>query len=141
MRMRAAVVAAVLLAGSGLSPVRAADPPKGPRIAAEPVVFDFGKVLAQKTLHKDFVIKNFGTEDLEIERVSTTCGCTVVEEPPKVVKPGQSAVLKIRFDTRAYSGRVERKILVQSNDPVKNPLELRIQATVVADSGAPSPSP
>jgi hypothetical protein len=132
MRVVALAVAAGVIAFGSVSLLCAGEPPKGPRIAAEPLVFDFGKVLSQKTLHKDFIIKNFGTEDLDIERVSTTCGCTVAEEPPKVVKPGQSAVLKIKFETRSYSGRVERKILVQSNDPVKNPLELRIQATVVA---------
>jgi len=126
-----AMALATLVCGLSIAAV-AAEPAKGPRIAAEPLVFDFGKVLAQKTLHKDFVIRNFGTEDLEIERVSTTCGCTVVEEPPKLVKPGQSAVLKIKFETRTYAGRVERKILIQSNDPVKNPLALKIQATVVA---------
>lgn len=133
MRVVAVALAVGLMAFSPPPPAQGGEPPKGPRIAAEPLVFDFGKVLGQKTLHKDFVIRNFGTEDLDIERVSTTCGCTVVEEPPKVVKPGQSAVLKIKFETRTYSGRVERKILVQSNDPVKNPLELRIQATVVAE--------
>jgi hypothetical protein len=127
----AVVVAAVIALAPG-SAAHAAEPAKGPRIAAEPTVFDFGKVLAQKTLHKEFVLRNFGTEDLDIERVSTTCGCTVAEEPPKLIKPGQSAVLKIKFETRTYSGRVERKILIQSNDPVKNPLELKIQATVVA---------
>jgi hypothetical protein len=125
-------VAAALIAFGCSTSSRAAESPKGPRIAAEPTVFDFGKVLTQKTLHKDFVLRNFGTEDLDIERVSTTCGCTVAEEPPKLIKPGQSAVLKIKFETRTYSGRVERKILIQSNDPVKNPLELKIQATVVA---------
>lgn len=130
--LAAVVVAAAMVAAGFSNHAGAAESPKGPRIAAEPLVFDFGKVLTQKTLHKDFVIRNFGTEDLEIERVSTTCGCTVAEEPPKLVKPGQSAVLKIKFETRSYAGRVERKILVQSNDPVKNPLELKIQATVVA---------
>jgi Protein of unknown function (DUF1573) len=132
-RVVAFALATGLMAVVSPSTSQGADPPKGPRISAEPLVFDFGKVLSQKTLHKDFVIRNVGTEDLDIERVSTTCGCTVAEEPPKVVKPGQSAILKIKFETRTYSGRVERKILVQSNDPVKNPLELRIQATVVAE--------
>ena len=129
-----AVVVATVIALAPPTGARGAEPTKGPRIAAEPMAFDFGKVLTQKTLHKDFILRNFGTEDLDIERVSTTCGCTVAEEPPKLIKPGQSAVLKITFETRTYSGRVERKILIQSNDPVKNPLELKIQATVVAGS-------
>jgi len=110
----------------------AAEQAKGPRITAEPLVFDFGRALQKKTLHKDFIIKNFGTDDLEIERVSTTCGCTAALIDNKIVKPGQKAVLRVSLDTRTAAGRIERKILVQSNDPVKNPLELKVQATVVA---------
>jgi hypothetical protein len=109
-RLVAIALAAGLLAVVSPSPMQGGEPPKGPRISAEPLVFDFGKVLTQKTLHKDFVIRNVGTEDLDIERVSTTCGCTVAEEPPKLVKPGQSAILKIKFETRTYSGRVERRV-------------------------------
>ena len=112
----------------------AAEETKGPRIAAEPMAFDFGKALQGKTLHKDFVIKNLGVEDLEIEKISTTCGCTaaLMDKGTKVVKPGQTAVLQVSLETRTYMGKVERKVLVQSNDPVRNPLELRVAATVVA---------
>jgi hypothetical protein len=124
-----AVLAVPLLASSS-----AAEQAKGPRITAEPVAFDFGKALQNKTLHKDFVIKNLGTEDLQIERVSTTCGCTaaLMDDDAKVVRPGQTAVLRVSLETRTYTGKVERKVLVQSNDPVRNPLELRVQVTVVA---------
>jgi hypothetical protein len=122
------------LAAPLAAPAPAADEAKGPRIAAEPTAFDFGKALQGKTLHKDFVIKNFGTEDLEIEKVSTTCGCTAafMDNDTKVVKPGRTAVLRVSLETRTSAGKVERKVLVQSNDPVRNPLELRVQATVVA---------
>lgn len=133
MKMPAPVV--LLLAVALLAPLSwtaSAEVAKGPRIAAEPMVFDFGKSLQNKTLEKEFVIKNFGTEDLEIEKVSTTCGCTVADGFGKVVKPGQSTVMRVKLETRTYTGRVERKILVQSNDPVKNPLELKVQANVVA---------
>jgi hypothetical protein len=124
-----AVLAVPLLASS-----IAAEQAKGPRIAAEPVAFDFGKALQRKTLHKDFVIKNLGTEDLLIEKVSTTCGCTaaLMDDDAKLVKPGRTAVLRVSLETRNYTGKVERKVLVQSNDPVRNPLEVRVQATVVA---------
>ena len=42
-----------------------------------PPSFDFGKVLPDKTLQKSSSIRNFGSADLVIESVSTTCGCTV----------------------------------------------------------------
>ena len=132
--MKTPAPVALMLAVALLAPLSwtaSADVAKGPRIAAEPMVFDFGKSLQNKTREKEFVIKNFGTEDLEIEKVSTTCGCTVADGFSKVVKPGQSTVMRVKLQTRTYTGRVERKVLVQTNDPVKNPLELKVQATVV----------
>jgi hypothetical protein len=107
-----------------------AEEEKGARIAADPASFDFGKALQNKTLHKDFVLRNIGTADLSISRVSTTCGCTAALADSTVIKPGTSTTLRVDLQTRTYSGKVERKILVESND-VKSPLELKVQATVV----------
>ena len=75
MRTVIVVIAAVMgLMAFGGPAVAAEEPVKGPHIAVDPVEFDFGKALSNKSLHKDFTIRNFGTENLEIERVSTTCG-------------------------------------------------------------------
>ena len=104
----------------------------GPRIGIDPTTFAFGKVLQNKTLHKDFVIRNLGTEDLKIGRISTTCGCTAALAESDVVKPGSSTTLGVDLQTRTYSGRVERSVIVESNDPTKPRLELVVSATVVA---------
>lgn len=126
------VAAVMQLLAFSAPAVLAEEPAKGPRIAVEPAEFDFGKALPNKSLHKDFTIRNFGSENLEIERVSTTCGCTAALADDKVVKPGASTILRVTLQTRDYKGRVEREILVQSNDPAQNPLKLKVQATVVA---------
>lgn len=128
-----AVVAgvALFLCSSGTS--AQGEDAKAPRIAVDPASFDFGKALQNKTLHKDFVVRNVGAADLEISRVSTTCGCTAALADSTVVKPGASTTLRVDLQTRTYTGRLERKILVESNDP-KSPLELKVQATVVAGS-------
>jgi hypothetical protein len=109
------------------------EPEKAPRITVEPTSFDFGKALQNKTLHKDFVVRNFGTADLEIKNLSTTCGCTAAMADTTVIKPGASTTLRVDLQTRAYQGKVERRILVESNDP-KSPLVLKVTATVVAGS-------
>ncbi len=132
--MRLSLVVFVLaLAAASLAAAPAAPTPAstGARISVEPDVFDFGKALQNKVLHKDFVIRNIGTEDLVIDRVSTTCGCTVAEGYAKLVKPGQSTTMDVQLQTRSYNGRVERKILVRSNDATRDPLELKVQVTVV----------
>ena len=68
------------------------EPEKAPRIAVEPMSFDFGKALQNKTLHKDFVVRNFGTADLEIKNLSTTCGCTAAMADSTVMStaPGRT---------------------------------------------------
>ncbi len=132
MRLGSCVLACILAAGS-LTALPAASAPEtpGPRISVEPEAFDFGKALQNKVLHKDFVIRNIGTQDLVIDRVSTTCGCTVAAGYAKLVKPGQSTNMDVQLQTRTYNGRLERKVLVRSNDKARDPLELKVQVTVV----------
>lgn len=108
----------------------ASDP--GPRIAVEPASFDFGKALANRTLKKEFTIRNIGSADLVIDRVTTSCGCTAALLDDKLVKPGQSAALRVELQTLGNPGRLERKILLRSNDENHDPLEIRVQVNVVA---------
>ncbi len=103
---------------------------KGPRFSIEPAAFDFGKAEQKKTLSKEFSIHNYGTEDLVIENVSTTCGCTVAEGYAKLIKPGGSTPLRVSLETRTYRGKVERKVLIRTNDPSAKVAELKVEATV-----------
>jgi hypothetical protein len=126
-----------LLLALALAPVlrgeeaKKAPPAKGPRISVEPASFDFGRALPHKTLEKEFSIRNFGSEDLLIENVSTTCGCTVAENSyAKVIKPGGSTQLRVRLETRDYRGRIERRVLIRSNDPAASLTELKVEVTV-----------
>ena len=105
---------------------------KGPRFSIEPAAFDFGKAVQNKTLSKEFSIHNYGTEDLVIENVSTTCGCTVAEGYARVIKPGGSTPLRVSLETRTYRGKVERKVLIRTNDPSAKLAELKIEALVEA---------
>jgi hypothetical protein len=76
-------------------------------------------------------VRNFGSADLEISGVSTTCGCTAALLDRKRIKPGRSATLRVSFDTRDERGKVSRSVLLESNDPAKPKLELKLEATVV----------
>jgi hypothetical protein len=129
-RILLAVLALSLASGAGAAPLPA--PASGPRISVEPESFDFGKTLQNKLVEKVFVIRNIGSDDLVIERVSTTCGCTVAEGYAKLVKPGQTTTMNVQLQTRTYLNRIERKVLVRSNDATRDPLEIKVQATVVA---------
>ena len=125
-RVAALAVAALVAVGAGSDEKPAA----APRIRVEPESFDFGKAQPGKTLRKDFTIRNFGDAELVIEDVSTTCGCTAALSAQSRVEPGGRTALRVTFETRSYSGKVERQVLVRSNDPKAPLVQVRVSATV-----------
>ena len=132
MKRRLAVVLLVAgaLAAGPAAPTRAEE--KAPRISVDPESFDFGNALPGKTLRKEFTLRNFGDAELVIENVSTTCGCTAALASDSKLKPGGSTLLRVTLETRSYSGKLERQVLVSSNDPKTPLLTVRIRATVEA---------
>jgi hypothetical protein len=106
----------------------------GPRLRVEPASFDFGKAAPHKTLRKEFSIRNFGNQDLVIESVSTTCGCTAALMDSQVVKPGGTTPLRVTLETRSYRGRVQRSVMLRTNDPLAALLEVKVAVTVEAPS-------
>jgi hypothetical protein len=124
-----ALAAGALLAGGGAASARGEE---GARLRVEPQAFDFGRSLSGRTLRKEFTIRNLGDRELVIEGVSTTCGCTAAIAGEKTLAPGRSTPLTVTLQTRDYRGRVERKVLVRSND-AKTPLtEITVSTTVEA---------
>ena len=133
--------ASVFMAG----PVRSDEPSKpasaaspsapGPRIAVDPPAFDFGRTLPQKAVTREFSIRNFGDQDLVIENVSTSCGCTVADTlAKKVVKPGGSQPLRVTLTTPAGPGPITKSVVVRSNDPARPLLEIKLKTTVAAEA-------
>ena len=91
--------------------------PRHPGLRQNPWLSTLGRPSRTRPSTRTSSIRNFGTADLEIKRVSTTCGCTAALADSTVVKPGASTTLRVDLQTRTYSGKLERKILVESNDP------------------------
>lgn len=114
------------------TPLARADGAVGPRVAVEPPSFDFGNVRAEKTLQKELVLRNFGDAFLVIKKVSTTCGCTVAGAYLKRVAPGASTTLRIAFTTPAAAGRTEQTVTLETNDPERPKVDVKVAATVVA---------
>src|SRR5262245_37574271 len=88
-----------------------ARPVKGPHIAIEPDIYDFGKAVQHKTLTTELSIRNTGNEDLVIETVTTSCGCTAAVAGEKTIKPGASTPLRVDLETRAAVGKLERQVI------------------------------
>jgi hypothetical protein len=113
----------------------AADEKKGAKINVEPTSFDFGQVVAGATVEKEFVIRNFGVDPLEISEIVPSCGCTVVDKSyPKSIKTGASGAFRLSLRVPAAPGHLVKSVLIRSNDPQKPLFEVKLEATVAGQS-------
>ena len=89
-----------------------------PRIRVEPEAFDFGKALPGKTLRKEFTLRNFGDAELVIEGVIDHLRLHRRDQRRRrASRPGGSTQLASRSRRGATPGKLERQVLVRSNDP------------------------
>lgn len=124
----AALVLAVALTGLTAPGIAA---PRGPALVFEPSSLDFGRMNQHETRSAEVTLTNEGDEVLMITKVEPSCGCTVAELPRDVLKPGESMVLPVTFDSRSFSGDQHKLISVYTNDPENPVLEIPIEATVL----------
>ncbi len=102
----------------------------GPAINVEPAKFDFGMMHQNQSHDAETVITNVGTDTLRIENVRPTCGCTVAELEVSDLAPGASTKLKINFNSKRFSGRVNKLIHIISNDLEFRQVDVVISADV-----------
>ena len=113
----------------------------GPSIKIESPSFDFGTVIFGDVPEHKFIVKNVGSKDLKILRLSTSCGCTkaFMSEKDKVIAPGKSVEMKVTFNPAVHKdstdlGALTRTIYVKSNDASNQEVEAIIKAYVVKSS-------
>lgn len=87
----------------------------GPYITFEESAFDFGDIHQDDKVEHIFAFENTGNAPLIITNVQTTCGCTAPVWPKEPVMPGESAEIKVRFDSTGKFGRQNKVISIISN--------------------------
>lgn len=76
---------------------------------------DFGTVAEGTIVETSFMIKNTGKIDLVITDAKATCGCTVPVWPKKPVKAGESAEVKVKFNTTGKPNRQSKEVTLYTN--------------------------
>jgi hypothetical protein len=77
-----------------------------------------------------FMLSNEGKSDLIIRNIRSSCGCTAVAPSKNVIAPGESAPVKVTFDSRGKRGRQSKSITVITNDPKSPTNVLRVSCNV-----------
>jgi hypothetical protein len=101
-----------------------------PKISAEPARIDFGTVEEGAVVEREFQISNRGDAKLEISRIVAPCGCTVPEMDKRTLAPGESAPLKVRFETRGFFGRKVRSVRIYTNEGENHSVVLELVGEV-----------
>jgi hypothetical protein len=107
---------------------------KAPVASFSEKAYDFGEMKQGEKKEHTFTLKNDGKSELIIRNIRSSCGCTAVAPSKKVIAPGESAPVKVTFDSRGKRGRQSKSITVITNDPKTPTNQLRISCNVVAES-------
>ncbi len=113
--------------------------PNAPEISFESDVVDYGTIEHNADGNREFKFKNTGKEPLIITNAVGSCGCTVPTWPKEPIKPGATAVLKVKYATDRV-GQFEKTITVTSNAKTASKV-LKIKGTVKPDPNATTPAP
>jgi hypothetical protein len=110
--------------------------PNAPEAEFEKEVLDYGTIAYDSNGEREFKFKNTGKEPLIIYSATGSCGCTVPTAPKEPIKPGETGVIKVHYDTKR-PGNFEKTVTVSTNGKTANKT-LRIKGIVQA---APAPAP
>lgn len=104
---------------------------KGPKISAPVTVKDFGEIVEGEILKHDFVIKNEGDEDLIINKVRASCGCTAAKLEKDTLAAGDSENISVRFNSSHRSGMQRKHVYIFSNDKEKPQFRISFSVKVI----------
>ena len=147
----AGLVAGVAIAGLSalLIPARIGDlAPTDTRLATDadaPVAetpettFSFGQIAVGASGEHEFTIRNAGPVPLELAKGATSCTCTVSDfeeseggsADKKIVLPGASAGLKVKWRGKGDGGAYRQSASIATNDPRRPQIAFIVEGTLV----------
>ncbi len=113
--------------------------PNAPKFKFESEVMDYGTIEHNANGLREFKFKNVGKEPLIITNAVGSCGCTTPEWPKEPIKPGESAVIKVKYATDRV-GAFEKTITLTSNAETPSKV-IKIKGVVKPDPAPPVAAP
>lgn len=91
------------------------EPQKLTTLETEHDTYDFGKIVQGDVVKHKFVIKNTGKNDLILENVKPSCGCTALDWPKEPIAPGKTATIEAQFNSAGKMGPQVKNITITYN--------------------------
>ena len=115
-------------------PATPAPNPNAPEMTFDKETHDYGTIKQGADGTCEFRFTNTGNEPLVITSARGSCGCTVPTYPKEPILKGQSAVIKVTYDTKRV-GPFTKTVTIESNAKT-NPKMLSIKGVVEASESA-----
>ncbi|MEM7655785.1 MAG: DUF1573 domain-containing protein [Bacteroidota bacterium] len=104
-----------------------------PNLVFETLEYDAGKVIEGEKVTYAFQFSNTGQNDLVLESVKASCGCTATAPKDKLIRGGANSEIVATFDSRNRKGPQTKTITVRSNDPDQATIVLKLKVEVEKD--------
>ena len=101
----------------------------GPKIEFESLEVDYGEISKGDNGVRIFKFTNTGSEPLIINKVYSSCGCTIPKKPSSPIGPGQEDEIQVKYDTNRI-GPIRKIITVLSNAINSPTISLKITGNV-----------
>jgi len=102
---------------------------------------DLGVLYNGQKVRTELSLKNAGNQPLQILGVRTSCGCTTVRKPKDLLKPGDSDVVEVEFNSTGFRGTYTKYVYIESSDPASPYTTVTLKAEVREElTSAPKPS-
>ncbi|MCK5815875.1 MAG: DUF1573 domain-containing protein [Flavobacteriaceae bacterium] len=90
---------------------------------------DFGNLKQGESVETVFTLTNTGKGDLVITGARGSCGCTVPAWPKEAIKAGDTAEIKVMFNSRGKKNKTTNTVTLTTNTEKGNEI-VRIKAFV-----------
>ena len=109
-----------------------------PRLEVAPAEHDFGELATDGRESTTFTVQNSGKVALEINNISTSCGCTTAGIDQFTIPPGGSTNLRVTVDHELMptEGAFEHVVFLASNDPGQPEVLVEVRGVGVSEGGA-----
>lgn len=109
--------------------------PNAAKITFETEVIDYGTITQGADGVREFKFTNNGKSPLIISNARGSCGCTVPTWPNEPIKPGESSVIKVKYDTKRL-GTINKSVTITSNAENATKV-IRIKGKIIAPQTSP----
>ena len=101
----------------------------GPKIKFESLEINYGEISKGDNGVRIFKFTNIGSKPLIINKVYSSCGCTIPKKPSSAIEPRQDDEIQVKYDTNRV-GPIRKTITVLSNATNSPTISLKITGNV-----------